>query len=398
MGALRRLGAVLLLAAAPARAAQPRIAADARLDLVGLVERLSGDPVAPRNPAADAAAARFARFKDLPAVRALARMRATGFSGNAPAQYAVYLSSPPDLREAYPPPDFFATLAGGKAALEAWRADLSDFARASGFMAWEAARAPEREAELAAARASLGGRDLAAPLVRLLGVQPWSSWTALVSPFFPQGGNASWVLEEKSGRPEVLVVYGPRWSRGGWLRRPRPAPEPAARFAAAVWPEAAFAMAYAVYEACRPVLKATAAACAGLPGLSNAEDCVQQVWVRAIVARLLGAEFGPAAEADYRAHWPGAAYGARVSAALSAYEADRARYPDLMAAGGLLAAPFQPDGRAPSCRAVDPGRFDEAVYARRLSYYLDARLRARPDPALARVRAELESVRAGDAR
>jgi hypothetical protein len=400
VGALRRLGAALLLAlsAAPARAAGPRIAADARMDLVGLVQRLSGDPSAPRNPAADAAAARFARWAGDPAVTRLRAMRKTGFAWDAPAQYAVYLSSPPELAEVRPAPGFFADLAGGPAELEAWRAALSDFAGRSGFMAWEAARAPERERELAAARASLDGADLEAPLVALLGAKPWSSWTVAVSPFFPTGGGASWVLEEVPGRPEVTVVYGPAWSPRRWWRRSRPVPQTPAQFAQAAWPEAAFAMTYAVYEACRPLIKPPADACRGLAGLANPEDCVQQTWVRAIVARLLEERFGAAEATAYRAHWPATPYREPVARALDAYAADRVRYPDLMAAAGLLAAPFQPDRAAPACRAVDRSRWGEKVYARRLAYYLDARLEARPDPALEKTRAALERFRAGSAR
>ena len=107
--------------------------------------RLSGDPHAASNPESDAAAARFAKWKGHPAVTGLAALRAKGFAWDAPAQYAVYLSSPPDLAEVHPAPDFFAALAGGKAELAAWRAAASDFARVSGFLDWERERERSEE-------------------------------------------------------------------------------------------------------------------------------------------------------------------------------------------------------------------------------------------------------------
>jgi hypothetical protein len=367
---MRRAAVVLLLLAAPAAAAEPAIVADARLDLIGLVERLSGDPRSPHNPESDAAAKAFAPWKRHPAVARLARMRAKGFSWDAPAQYAVYLSTPPEIREAVPAPNFFATLAGGREQLDAWRGELSDFVRVSGFQDWEARREPRRRAELAAVRASAGTHDLETPLVRFLGAKPWGSWTVIVSPFFPNGAGASWVLEEKAGAPDVVVVYGLYWQ--GFLGKTMSGGTPE-KYAQGVWPEAVFSMTYALYEVCRPGLKIAKSACAGMPGLVNVEDCVQQTWVRGIVARLMKGEYGAGAERAYLAQWPAAPLQPRVDAALDAYQADRARARDLMDAAGALTAPFQPDGRAPACRVADPSRGAEVVYSRRVKYYLDAR-------------------------
>lgn len=325
---------------------------------------MSGDPAAARNPVSDEAAASFSRWKRHPAVARLAAMRASGFAGNVPAQYAVYLSSPPAVREAVAAPPFFAQLAGGADRLAAWRTELGDFARASGFESWEAGRAARREAELASVRAASGGRDLAGPLARYLGARTWSSWTVIVSPFFAHGGGAAWVIEERPGLPEVDVVYGP-YRRG---RRDSGAPDGPAEYAASVLPEAVFSMTYAMYEVCRPGLKPEAGTCRGLGGLSSPEDCLQQNWVRGVVARLLESEYGAGAADAYRRRWPENPYRDRVEAALRAYEADRSRLPDLMAAAGSLAAPFQEDGKAPACRE-DPARAGETVYARRVAYY-----------------------------
>ncbi|MDE2511057.1 MAG: hypothetical protein KGL74_08040, partial [Elusimicrobia bacterium] len=281
MGALHGLIVAALLAAAPARAVEPAIKADARLDLVGLLQKLSGDPHSPDNPEADAAAAHFARWKKHPAVVQLGKMRATGFDWDHPLQYAIYLSTPPALHEVLPAPDFFVQLAGGREALDAWLSAASDFARVSKFEEWEKERAPRREAELAAVRASRDDADLSASLVRELGVKPWSSWTVYVSPFFQHGGGGSWVVEEKAGRPDVAVMYGPRWDGAV------PAADPPWVFAAGALPEAVFSMTYAVYEVCRPVVKPAAEVCRGMSGMTNPEDCIQQHWVRGLVARLV---------------------------------------------------------------------------------------------------------------
>ncbi|MFI5347445.1 MAG: hypothetical protein ACHQ51_13810 [Elusimicrobiota bacterium] len=383
MNARRRLIAAALLAASPAFAAEPVIKADARLDLVGLLQRLSGDPHSPSNPESDAAAAHFARWAKHPAVTHLAKMHATGFDWDHPLQYAVYLSTPPSLREIHPTPDFFAQLAGGRDSLDAWREEASDFARVSGFLKWETERAPRRDAELAAVGASSAGVDLSSELVHALGVKPWASWTVYVSPFFPHGGGGSWVIEEKPGRPDVVVMYGPLWNGD------KPASDPPWFFAAGVLPEAVFSMTYAVYEVCRPEIRAAASVCQGMQGMANPEDCVQQIWVRGLVARLIDRRYGPGASANYRRYWPPTPFQEKADAVYAVYEGDRAKYKDLMDASGILLAPFQPGGRAPECRLVDRARWPETVYTRRLAYFLDARLEARPDAELRKVLSEL---------
>ncbi|MEQ1919708.1 MAG: hypothetical protein ABL955_10955 [Elusimicrobiota bacterium] len=384
MGALLGL---ILLAAVPAAALEPRVETDPRLDLMGLVARLSGDPSAARNPFSDAAAKRFARAAKHPAVTGLSAMRATGFTLVTAAQYSVYLSSLPALVQVHPIPDFFAQKAGGRERLEAWRRNLAAFARESGFAEWEAETRAERDSMAGLVRAAQGGRDLAAPLVRLLGVRTWSDWRVAVSAFYPAGGGASWVLEEKEGLPEVFVAYGPYWNRakshGG----------SASDFAVGAWPEAAFTLAYAMSEACRPALLSGGRACRGLKGLPEGEDCYQRHWVHAVVAKLLTEEYGAAAAREYHVQGPATAFDAPIARALAVSAADRARSPDLLMATPLLAAPLRDDRRAPVCLFIDPNRFGERVYARRLLYYLEARLSQRPDAELEPVRAELIYLR-----
>jgi len=390
-----RLGAALalvLLSAGVARGIEPEISSDVRIDLVGLLERLSGDPGAARNPVSDAAVEHFAPWAAHPAIVHLAGMRRGGFSGAVPAQYALYLTTSPVLREALPVPSFFVERAGGRAVLDAWLAELSDFVRASGFLEWERARAAAREEELASVRAASGGEDLGAPLTRLLGARPWSSWNAVVSPFFPPGGSAAWIVEETSGRPAVFTVYGPTWRSRGPGQPPHLAADEPVRFAECVLPEAAFVMAYAVYEVCRPVLRAAPNVC-DVASSGSSEDCVHRHWVRSIVHRLLKDRWGRRAAKEHRKRWPGGSRQAQADAALDSYASDRVRYPDLMDARGILSAPFL-EGHAPECRLVDRSRWQEQLYSRRLASYLDARLELRPDEELEAARRELAAARA----
>lgn len=370
-------------AAAPTAEVQPRVILDARVDLVGLVERLSGDPESPHNAFTDAAAARFAAFSSHPAVTALAAARARGMARGVPAQYVLYLSSPPVLAEISPAPEFFAQSFGGAEAIDAWRRDLAAFARDSGFMRWEEETHARREAFAAAVRRARGRRDLGGPLARLLGARTWNDWTVIASLFFPAGGGDSWIFEERTGLPDVAVVFGPS---GGKVPL---ATESPGEFAADVWPEAVFTMTYVLFEVCRPELVLSRDVCRGLPGLSNPEDCVQQLWVRELVSRLVAENFGARAERDYRQGWSPAPFDAAARRAVAAYAHAHAQRGDLIDAAGELSAPFQRGGAAPVCRVVDPARFGEEVYARRLAYYLRARLAVRPDPSAAAALAEL---------
>jgi hypothetical protein len=383
MSPARALLALALLLPSLA-AAEPRVATDPRMELMGLLLRLAGDARSPRNAFADAAAERFAAYSSHPAVRRLAAALEHGAGRALPAQYAVYLSSPPELSELYPAPPYFSAPFGGRAELEAWRVELSSFARVSGFLDWERETRPEREGFAAAAGAA-GKAELGRPLARLLGARTWGEWTVVPSAFHEEGAGDSWVLEEKPGLPDVYVLLGPR---------AKPAGEPLSwgsteQFAAGVLPEAVFTMAYAVYEACRPSFNANAAACEGqATGLVNPEDCVQQYWVRELTARVVEQTAGPRAAAAYRASWHGP-FSAPVRAAVDRYLAERGRYRDLLDAADLLFGPFRSLSPGAACRPLDPARYAEPAYARRMGYYLRARLEARPDPA---ARAALDAL------
>lgn len=313
--------ALSLMVSASAAEIQPRVVVDARMELMGLVRRLSGDPSAPRNPVADAAAIRFSSMSSHPAVLAVAATRLRGAGSGLTAQYAVYLSSPPELTEVYPAPVFFADAFGGREALEKWRNDLSRFAVESGFLNWERETRSEREALADTVRQARGDKDMGAPLARLLGAKTWSDWVVYISPFHAPGSNDSWVLEEKDGLPDVAVCFGPYWENRDVGYSP-------AAIAASVTPEAIYSMTYVLSEACRTDYTPKRESCRGLSGLMNIDSCVQHYWVTALVAQFLKQVYGLAAAKEYQAILDTEPFSRQVRAAVGEYVRNRGRYRD----------------------------------------------------------------------
>lgn len=289
--------AVLALTLAPGVGAV-EYRADARVDLLGLVQLLSGERLFgrfPWDPApqgyAQEALRRFAPWRTHPAARRIKAMRRFGFSGLLPSQYAVYLSSPPGLREIWPAPSLFVNAAGGRAELDSFLAELRDFAKSTGFLEWRASLTATAALE-SALRDAAGNRDLEEALARVLGARSWDKWTVAASPFFPEQWGASWIVEEKPGKPDIWVVLGPRWENV------RPRFGPPEEFAVNVWREGAYSAAYLIHEDRRPRRSAPRACPPG--GLGDA-GCLQDAWVEAVLERALAGEFGPEQARRYRA-------------------------------------------------------------------------------------------------
>ncbi len=378
-----------LIFALPLSAQTLEIKTDPRVDLVGLVQQLAGDNSFKRERPLKDILARFKPWRGHPVVKRLARLSKRGFGGNLPSNYAVYLTTSTPLREEYPAPAFFSDACGGRAELDAFRAELDDFARQSGFFAWEASSASLSGALADALKRDMGRTDFEGPLVDYLGLRTWRRWTVVPSPFYPPGGSSSWVLEEKPGRPDVFVVIGPTWSRGEPPRGWEPSFGKAADIATYIWAEPIFSTAYFMYEACHPLARAPADVCSASPGLGNAEDCVERQWVNAVIGRVLHLAFGPEAE-GVPGYLPAPKAREALDRFLTRYEGARERYPDLVSATSELFAPFQADKAPPDCRIVDRGRLKEEVYSRRLRYYVLSKLERHRDPELERLRDELE--------
>lgn len=172
---MRAAGLALLLAAwgacagAPAAAAAPstlELGCDARVDVLGVVQALAGwraeEPRLPHSMAD--LEKRFAAYKVHPAVR---RYKATAERLNGDEPYILILaalSDPPEFRWTRPrrllSVDFIAK-AGGDQELDAFLAELRDFARTSGVLPWLQSRRGEcAAAERIAARELGGARPL----------------------------------------------------------------------------------------------------------------------------------------------------------------------------------------------------------------------------------------------
>ncbi|MDE2141209.1 MAG: hypothetical protein KGJ84_02200 [Elusimicrobia bacterium] len=375
------LWVALVLLGPAARGQTLEVRADPRVDLVGLVQQLAGDSGFQPRPPLQRALARFAPWRGHPAVARLKRLAARGFNGNLPSQYAVYLTATVPLQERYPVPSFFAQACGGRAELDAFRAELDDFARQSGFFAWEASTESPAGLLAAALKRNMGGVDIERPLVDYLGLRPWRRWMVVPSVFFRPGGGSSWIVEEKPGLPDVYAILGPRWDGE------TPSFGTPADIASYAWAEPTYAAAYVMYEACRPLARAAQGVCSETPWLKNVEDCVESQWVGAVISRLERRLFqAPPPRPGRRqlTRWRPA-----LDGVLARYEKDRARFPDLVSLTGPLFAPLQADRKAPACRLVDRGRLSDPVYARRLRIYGLARLARGPDPELERLRDEL---------
>ena len=346
----RRAAAALVLLWPLAASAAVTVRSDAQVELLALVQRLSGDESLGSLPVPGPAAevlARFRAFRDHPAVRRLRAMRRAGFTGAFPTQYALYLSTTPELAETLRVPALFVEAAGGRAALDDFRGELRDFSAASDFPAvWRAAAERTLALEAGAVRA-LDGRDPEADLRAYLGARSWDRWVLVPSALLPLGGPSAWIVEEKPGLPDVYVLTGPeRWEGNS----PDFGPPP--DFAAAVWTEAAYTAAYFLYEHC-PQPQTVAALCSGGAASFGAQACAQRLWVEAIVSRLEAREFGAEAERRFRASAVPGDGALRTRSVLIDFEADRRRSPSLFDALPRLSAALDPEGKGAACRPVD---------------------------------------------
>lgn len=382
------LAAFALAAACAAAASALEIRSDMRVDLIGLLQQLSGDNAFQRSEALARTLREFEPFRSHPAVQRMALMRGRGFKGNIPGQYAVYLSTGPDLRETYPAPEFFAGKAGGAEQLRLFLKEAGDFVRDTRFASWHAARGEEAARLNGALRESIAGVDLEGPLVRYLGLRSWASWVMVPSVFYRPGVTSSWILEEKPGLPDIFVILGPN-SEGD-----KRAFGDAATLAEGIWSEPLFSTAYVMVELCRPQLQPVKGLCDERWDVSDSESCFEKRWVDAIKARLGKTVFGDGwrsgPEEPLRSE-----IGRGVDSALIDYESHRQAHTDMIGSTAMLAAPMQRGGLPPDCLLIDEGRFQEALYARRLAWYLDMRLARKPEPELLSVRSRLRKARLG---
>ena len=362
MKRLLALGALAAAMPASALAGTLAVRSDARVDVMGVVRLLAGDwegGGSEPDPLLADAKARFGKHAEHAAVKRYRALRERGMRADLPAQFAFHLSAPPELRVAVPLPRMFLQHAGGSAGLEAWLRELRAFVNEAGFMAWRAERKEIFAAREDEVRRALSQEDIETRLVAYLGVRPWRSWTVVPSPFFSQA--PAWIVEDHGERADVFVVIDAVSAR----RSSQP-------LAAAALPEAVYVAAYAVFELCRAEL--AGAECGdGAP----VATCMERDIVRVIVARLTEKLWGSAARRELQAVFAPGPQGPAVEAALVEFE--KRKKGDILDWAGRLAAPYAPEGKAPSC-AIGPHL--RGFSARRVASALEARLENGKNPAL----------------
>ncbi len=329
------IAALLLLASAAAAAPAPAFSSDARLELLGVLQELSGSrPAVEADPVyLEAVRKRFAKHREHPAV-ALYRELAAGPGGEGLAVALLWCTDPPALalRGLSTSPPYFGSAPGSFART---LAALRDFSQKSRFAEFHASRRADYARAVDAARAELGVDDPLARAESYLGLSLESKARWLVSPLYVPGMRGAFIVPypDPSSLPDpgaapfevyTMVAYAPgAKSMGANVTQ---------RHRVALWQEPLFVFV-------DPALAAFDAASGAAPekfyGPEVAAcrrrdaDCVKSWVVQALAARLDTAAFGaPSMGFDgsdpRREKWV-----ARLSKRLEEYEADRARWPTL---------------------------------------------------------------------
>jgi len=301
-----------VIAAVLVAAALTTVETDARHELLGVVQLLSGRRAeVPLEPALERKVRqRFAAFRDHPAV-ALYAEACLRPGGDACGVQLLYYSQPPELKLERPwrMPNLRAE--SEKERFQRFLWELRDFARASRFMEFHAERAAELAAVEKAARAELGGTDPLAVTQAYLGLSLEAKSRYVVSPLYTPRRYVSYIVPY----PDPLTLPKPPaegfavHSLFAWVpAEKRPAGAPGVpvfdKRSAALWHEPLF------------VLLDPAFPRYGLPPCPEEEDdCDKARLVSALVERLAGV--------------PARADAAAFARKLREYEADRRRWPTL---------------------------------------------------------------------
>ncbi|MDE2509489.1 MAG: DUF4932 domain-containing protein [Elusimicrobia bacterium] len=332
---------LLLPSRAPAapRAAKPAITTDPRVELLGVVQWLSG--ARPNLPADEAFAAAvnksFAPFASHPAV-ALYRETAKRLGGqDGTAIDLLYYTDPPALaRRTTPDPAPYLDEAEESARFDAFLAALRDFSKKSAFPAFYAAHQADYARVAAAAAAELGASDPLVNVQKYVGLPLDSRARWIVSPLFvPSHRNAyispypdpAMMPDPGAGPFEVTTLLAYVTGQG-------PAGDVVTqRNKAALWQEPLFVF-------LDPAVRAFDAARGGStesyygPEVAKCRqnggaDCVENWLIAALSQRLDTEAFGaPSNKSDGRDPQRDA-YAAALADRLGEYEKDRKRWPTL---------------------------------------------------------------------
>ena len=184
------------------------VGVDARMELLAVVQRLSGYDVMVRDemPYKEAIDEHFAGFREHEAVRLFGEMRPGGFSYDGPVKAMLHLSPPPDLAITTPVTEGLCHRAGGRERLERFVAALRSFAADADFAGFFSGQREFYDRITGDAQAAMGGADHAATLEAYYGLEQ-RSYSIFLAPLF-RGSYGPRVANE-DGTFDVYNVTGP---------------------------------------------------------------------------------------------------------------------------------------------------------------------------------------------
>lgn len=190
-----------------APALQTTLAVDQRIELMGVIQLLSGyflvshlDSNYKRE-----AASFFAACSGHAAVKKFSRLSASGFDFNNVPEAFITLSEPPDLQPRFPMSDSVIASAGGKESLAEFWASARDFAKDCRFDEFYSSHQPEYERMVEQSRPAVLAST--SSLVAYLGTSLGST-QVIVGPLLHDGGFAA-RIDNADGQAAAFAFIGP---------------------------------------------------------------------------------------------------------------------------------------------------------------------------------------------
>jgi uncharacterized protein DUF4932 len=362
--------------AAPALAqkAAVRVSVDPRVELLAVVELLSGyerTGLITRQDVAykKAVLERFAAHRDDRAVKLFDEMSRRGFSFDGPFAAILHFGPPPDLAPRLEPSEYACGRAGSKEKLLAFVDALREFARASDFAGFFASQKPLFDAIVADVTAKLAGVDVS--MLEAYYGERMKSYDVILAPLLHPGGFGP-RLDAPAGT-EVYSIQGPLGATDG-----RPTFGSADDFHYLVWHEFSHSFVNPLVDRFGDAVDRSDDLWVPLAdrmreeGYGSWRNCVYEHVVRAATVRFAFRELGEAAGKraldDERSH--GFAHVEALAASLKEYEASRAQAPTLAAwfpklvavlDAAAAAAPVTGERRRPKIVRTTPKAGDLAV-------------------------------------
>lgn len=345
----------LALALAAPLAAAPPFGADARVELLGVLQQLSGTrPELPADPVyRQAVEQAFAAHRGHPAV-ALYRQESERPGGESLGIALQYYTDPPELARADPAhePPYLSDEAAAARFQKTLRA-LRAFSEDARFREFFESRRADYARAAEAARRELGVDDPLERVERYLGLSLECRARWIVSPLYVPARRGSFIIPypdpatlpapgEEPFRVVTLLAYAPGARAAGT--------HVTQRHRAALWQEPLFVFVDPAMAAFDRSLGARASAFYGA-GPSSCRrrdaDCVKSWVVQALSRRLDVQAFGRASAGPDGGDPERERWVARLDARLEEYERDRARWPTLWDFWPRLMAVFaEAEGRA----------------------------------------------------